>query len=247
MKNICIEELNISERSKFLIKNGNDGTYPSRSEADMAVILDLVKHGISESTIRNIFSNYPIGEKYREHNSPEKYLEHTISNARKLSNLTEEEIHNPLFISQSLSKESNGNVKLNIVNFQEYIVKKHTIKIVENSLYQYNGKCYIKITEKKLNEICQQELKNYRKIFSQKTLKEFIHFAEGKVYMDLEEANSKQLKYLNLNNGLFDLVEKKLVPHTLEVFTTKLLPYDYNPDAKCPKFLKYLDEVFFGR
>jgi putative DNA primase/helicase len=30
------------------------------------------------------------------------------------------------------------------------------------------------------------------------------------------------------------------------MFTTNLLPYDYDPEAKCPRFLKYLDEVFIG-
>ena len=52
-----IEKLAVSDRIKDLIKNGNDGTYSSRSEADQAVITALVHKGIGDSDIKGIFSN----------------------------------------------------------------------------------------------------------------------------------------------------------------------------------------------
>lgn len=84
-----ISSLPVSERIKNLIINGNDGTYTSRSEADMAVILALVSKGFSEADIRSIFASYPIGEKYREHNAPDDYLSHCIEKAKDFSNLND--------------------------------------------------------------------------------------------------------------------------------------------------------------
>jgi hypothetical protein len=54
-----------------------------------------------------------IGEKYREHKAPEKYLDHCIESAKKLLDLTEEERLDPLFISRSIQKEK-GSYSLNV-------------------------------------------------------------------------------------------------------------------------------------
>ena len=71
-----IDKLAVSDRIKDLIKNGNDGTYSSRSEADQAVITALVHKGVGESDIKAIFQSYPngIGEKYKDHQLPDEYL-----------------------------------------------------------------------------------------------------------------------------------------------------------------------------
>ena len=74
--------LPVSEKIKSLILNGNDGTYTSRSEADMAVLKALVSNGITDEEIEEIFEKYPIGEKYREHDAPESYLQHSIKKAK---------------------------------------------------------------------------------------------------------------------------------------------------------------------
>ncbi len=80
-----IEKLSVSDKIKKLILNGNDGSYPSRSEADMAVVVALIHEGYEQSQIAQIFDKYAIGDKYREQKSPNKYLEHTIKNAKKYS------------------------------------------------------------------------------------------------------------------------------------------------------------------
>ena len=59
----------------------------------------LVNKGFSEQDIRSIFENYAIGEKYREHSSPNDYLKHSIEQAKEFDNLTDDERLDPLFIS----------------------------------------------------------------------------------------------------------------------------------------------------
>jgi putative DNA primase/helicase len=245
VNDIEIENLSVSEKIKSLILHGNDGSYSSRSEADMAVILSLVTKGLSENEIKNIFETYSVGSKYREHSAPENYLKHNIQKAKELSNLTDEEMQNPLFISGSISKTEKG-LNLKILNFEEYMVKKYKIKILdqESAFFKYNGKCYEQCTEKTLNNLCQNELATHRNLFSKSNLNELIHYAIGDALINSDNARINQVKYLTLQNGLYDLDEGELIDHSRNIFTTNLLPYDYDPAVACPRFIQFLQEIF---
>lgn len=86
---IDIDSLKVSDKIKDLIKNGNSTekyNYPSRSEADMAVITGLLSSGYSNQVIERIFNENPsgIGEKYYEKGkSKDKYIQHSIKSAIK--------------------------------------------------------------------------------------------------------------------------------------------------------------------
>jgi putative DNA primase/helicase len=244
---VDINSLLVSARIKSLILYGNNGSYPSRSEADMAVTTALVRHGIKEDTIKQIFQTHPIGEKYRSAPSPEKYLTHSIESAKQLSDLTEEELEDPLFISGCLVKSPKGH-QLKVVRFQEYIIKKYKIKILdrEKAFCMHNGKCYEHCTEESLNKLCQRELGEHRELFTKSTLNDFIHYTIGDALIDSEKAHQDEINYLTLQNGLYKLDEAKIIPHTPEIYTTNLLPYDYDPTAKCSRFLQFLEEIFMG-
>jgi P4 family phage/plasmid primase-like protien len=233
---------------KSLIINGNDGTYPSRSEADQAVITVLVSKGMDFSEIKKIFETHQIGEKYREHKSQDKYLQKNIDRAKEFSNLSEQEMQDPLFISGSLRKNESGKYNIDVVRFQEYMTKKWKLKYLEDetTFFRFNGKCYEVCKRDSLNHLCQKDLGGHRGLFSIQVMGSFIHFGIAANLIDGEKASSDQTRYLTLQNGLFDLVNYELVPHNSSIYTTNLLPYDYDPTAKCPRFLQYFDEVFMG-
>jgi len=243
-----IDKLAVSDRIKDLIVNGNDGTYSSRSEADQAVITALVHKGVGESDIKAIFSNFKIGEKYRDHSAPYEYLKYNIKKAEEFSNLNEEERQDPLFISGALHKNDNGKYQLKIVPFQEYMNKKHMLKFLEKerTFFRYNEKCYEQCSEDRLNYLCQTELGKHRGLFPPASKANFIHFAIGNDMVDDEKAYEDQIRYLTLQNGLYDLSQHELAEHNPDIFTTNLLPYDYDPAAVCPRWIKYLDEVFMS-
>lgn len=242
-----INKLPVSEKVKSLILTGNDGSYASKSEADMAVVTALINRGVSENVIQSIYKRYPIGEKYRQHPNPETYLKHTIDAAKKFSDLTETELQNPLFLNGSLYKEK-GKYHLGIVKFQEYIFRKHKLIILETEkrVFKYNDKCYEECSEELINNICQEELKGYRGFFSKQALSDLIHYAIGDALVNSDLAKNYQVRYLTLQNGLYDLNDEILIDHSPKIFTTNLLPYDYNPEADCPRFKQYLNEVFMG-
>ena len=72
-----------------------------------------------------------------------------------------------------------------------------------------------------------------------------INDAEGQwrmqILREINELNSN-LFLINLRNGLYDVLEDKLLPHTPEYLCTVQLNVSYDHDATCPRFLKFLHE-----
>lgn len=49
--------------------------------------------------------------------------------------------------------------------------------------------------------------------------------------------------FVALQNGIYDTINLTLLPFTPDIFITGQLPFAYDPQAQCPKFLKYLNEA----
>jgi len=48
---------------------------------------------------------------------------------------------------------------------------------------------------------------------------------------------------INFQNGFFDTETEELSEHSMDIISTNQLPYNYDPEAKCPNFLKALDDA----
>ena len=244
-----VKELYVSDKIKNLIMNGNDGSYPSRSEADMAVVSELYKKGYEYEEIKNIFESYPIGEKYAEHTSPSDYLKHTVKKAKELCEIPEEDRKNPLIRCGAIVKDKDGKIFFNIVEFQEYIRKKYKLIFQggTNDFFRYNEKCYEICGGKIINWLCQKELGGNRKLFTALEFKHFLHYGAADCMIEEEILKKDQEKYLTLENGLFDLENQKLIPHTDRIFTINLLPYNYDPRFGMPDLAEIFGRCADGR
>lgn len=79
-----IASTTLSERIKKKIRTGDRRGYASRSERDYAILIALVKAGLSDSTIEQIFRDQPCGDKYRDPGTKGKhYLSHSLDNVRE--------------------------------------------------------------------------------------------------------------------------------------------------------------------
>ena len=58
----------------------------------------------------------------------------------------------------------------------------------------------------------------------------------------VEEVNANPF-VINLRNGLYHVLEKRLVPHTPDFYSTVQIQASYDPDAQCPAFFDYLHGV----
>lgn len=61
------------------------------------------------------------------------------------------------------------------------------------------------------------------------------------VHFDVFDPNPMEL---NLKNGWYDFKERKFHPHDRDHFFTMMLPVEYDPEAKCPTWLAFLDRIF---
>ena len=81
-------------------------------------------------------------------------------------------------------------------------------------------------------------------------LKSIVHLANdpnGKppVWLDGYAAkNPPADKLVSMENGLFQMDQLVLFPHSLGFFTYNSLPFEYNPAATCPQWLKFLNDVW---
>lgn len=58
----------------------------------------------------------------------------------------------------------------------------------------------------------------------------------------LDEINANPF-VINLKNGLYNVLDGSMKPHTPDFYSTVQIQAAYDPDAKCPAFLQYLDGV----
>lgn len=65
------------------------------------------------------------------------------------------------------------------------------------------------------------------------------------VRTDLRELNSNPF-IINVKNGLYNVLEDTLSPHTPEYYSTVQLGVSYDRDATCPRFIKFLEESMDG-
>jgi len=124
--------------------------------------------------------------------------------------------------------------------------------------YTYDGKCYRPEIEPTIAFIrwCQsQNIASSNSIASNvvEQIKGYTVCSPAK-YPDIPffvEGEDDPKKYIPFQNGLLDIEkylagETKIVEHTPDLVSLYVLPYDFDPDATCRRWLNFLDEVFQG-
>ena len=73
-----------------------------------------------------------------------------------------------------------------------------------------------------------------------------LFFLDGEHKAPFNRNDGTAVKYcLNVKNGMLDPENPSsgLLPHSPDIFSINQQKYDYNPEAKCPKFMAYLETV----
>lgn len=65
------------------------------------------------------------------------------------------------------------------------------------------------------------------------------------IQLDIKELNANPY-IINVHNGLYNVLENKLEPHMPEYYSTMQLHVDYDENADCPLFKKFLEEAMGG-
>lgn len=139
--------------------------------------------------------------------------------------------------------------------FKDYYKACHEIYTVShNSGFPFvsmDGKIYI-YTGTHLEEVNMDELTMFLKFSFQKLSgdsvycgkKELINGLTAQFPYTVMGLNVKQAEYkINFGNGTLDLKTGNLCKHNWSDYFRYVLPYDYNKNASCPMFMRYLNEV----
>jgi len=134
--------------------------------------------------------------------------------------------------------------KINIQKLSEMIIHEfdfHFITLEEKNkpIWYFNGKHYKNNGEIKIGQILLEYIGSF---FTKHILTEVITYIQHyniKTRLDF----NPPLNLINLENGIFDVENEKLYPHTPEHLFNYVLPITYNKDAKCPKYEKFLTEI----
>lgn len=107
----------------------------------------------------------------------------------------------------------------------------------ENGVYRRQNKAQIKGSLRQFVPIAWQ--KDNQIAEAQRTI-----FELGKKIYSFDDLDANE-RYINFRNGLYDLKQKKLVPHNPNVLSTIQLAFDYDPENnERPVFTKFMDDFF---
>jgi len=76
--------------------------------------------------------------------------------------------------------------------------------------------------------------------------REFVELIRSSNVKSSDWFNSSIDGLINMDNGVYDMVQDRLLDHSPEYGFKYKLPYGYDSKAECPRFIKFLDEVTLG-
>lgn len=88
-----------------------------------------------------------------------------------------------------------------------------------------------------------KELKNYGIRPTASKVASVEKYLQPYLMVDDSEIDSEH-RYINLENGLFNVETGKLEDHRKDIYMTSQLPFAYDEDADCPNFRKFLNDAF---
>lgn len=113
--------------------------------------------------------------------------------------------------------------------------------------FVYEDGVWIDRDKRQLRTRIRRELATQRtylpKGVSQARINAVASMLEDDLYIPDQKISETELEfadYINLKNGLFNLNTFKLEPHRPEMYLTSQLDFEYDPDAECPHFRRFL-------
>ena len=209
--------------------------YPSRSEAEEALVTILCGEGYSDEEINDIMMGCKIG-KWQERG--EAYRKITIQKARLYILKHEEEKENGQSSKEKKKKIEDNKIKMGDILaylFEEY--RFITTRDTEDVYYYEDG--VYKPAEAKIKEEVEAILGEEA---SKHLVEDVIGHVKRRTFIDREEIN-RDKNYMPVKNGLLNLQTFELEPFTPDKYFTFKLDIEYNKEAQCPEFRKFISEV----
>ena len=142
------------------------------------------------------------------------------------------------FNDEEEAHDRNTSDKINELNIAIEMIYRHRIIYSEaGKFYKYTGGYYREISENDLINIISDE----RGCLKGNTINLVIRYIKAKSKVMPTDLNND--RYLNLENGLFDIEKYELVPHSPDVYSTIRLGVTYDKGAECPRWVEAVDTI----
>ncbi len=129
--------------------------------------------------------------------------------------------------------------KINSNEVADAILEKHRLINFADTYYEYRSGCYrslfIEEVQKWIKDVCGA-------MFSASRLRNVLVALKTETFIKPDIING--VSFLNVKNGLYDIDNMRLVPHSADVYSINQLNVTYRDDADCPIWKRSLDQIF---
>ena len=122
----------------------------------------------------------------------------------------------------------------------DHLAKEQKVFYAAEQHYRYEDGVYREMTEMQAQKIVRDKMIAHECKMSQIADAE-MQWRLG-IQRSIHEMNANPY-IINVKNGLYDVLEDRLTPHTPDYYSTVQLNVRYDPKAECPRFRQYLEEV----
>lgn len=146
-----------------------------------------------------------------------------------------------------LKTNENGDVKdFNGNLFAEITTKNYDLLLSRDCcFYYYEEGVYQQMSDMELKNLLMKDFDaEAPNLWKPSYEKLYMESLKHKIFYD-GQLNEKK-DFINLQNGMLNLSTLELVEHSKNYYSTVQLPFEYDPNATCELFEKYLDDVFEG-
>lgn len=125
----------------------------------------------------------------------------------------------------------------------EHMADTQKVFYAAEQFYLYQGGVFKEITEMEAQRLVQEQMLSREMKMNQ--IVDATQQWKLRVQKDIRELNPNPY-IINVKNGLYNVLEDTLTEHNPDYYSTVQLNVTYDKKAKCPRFLKFLEESMGG-
>ena len=134
----------------------------------------------------------------------------------------------------------NGGLRFMPGILADHLAEERKVIFAAQEFYGYDSGVYRPLDEKQAEKIVRDSMLPRETKMSQIT--DAARQWQLIILRGIHELNANPY-IINVRNGLYNVLEGTLTPHSPDFLSTMQLSVRYDPDAECPRFLQYLQEV----
>ena len=136
---------------------------------------------------------------------------------------------------------SSGSLKFVPKKLGDYLLDRYNFLNVESYLYYYEDGVFKDRAEQRFlhNEIIKLLSETWRESYRD----EVVAYIKDKTFIEAD-ALPLNVGIINVRNGMYDIINDKLLPHSPDYMSLAQLDVEYNPNAECPRLEQFVQEVF---